>query len=201
MRSLLHALIAGSVIAAVLVSGVLAETIPSSGSTDLQGSSQPSVPVPDLQGSGQRATVVKPFGASIRVAPSADAPAMFNTPCGASWPVVAVESGWVKVKTDAGNGWIGGGRVALGTGAQAVDCAGKRFVYSTAEVWTLVPSGCLDVRSRPSRETSSIACVSNGHIFTVVDGPFDPGTGEDWFKVTSPSTGTGWTLAEHLYPS
>ena len=199
MRSLLQALIVGTVAAVVLMTDVLAETTPDRSTTDLQGSSQPSTP--DVQGTAQRATVVKPFGASIRVAPSADAPAMFNAPCGSNWPVVAVESGWVKVKTDAGNGWIGGGRVSMLSSAQAVDCSNRRFIYATAEVWTLVPSGCLDVRSRPSREAASLACVSNGHIFTVVDGPFDPGTGEDWFRVTSSSTGTGWTLADNLYPS
>jgi hypothetical protein len=35
----------------------------------------------------------------------------------------------------------------------------------------------------------------------IVDGPFDPGTGEDWFEVYSASTGTGWALAEYLYPN
>ena len=43
-------------------------------------------------------------------------------------------------------------------------------------------------------------CVYNGHSYAIVDGPFDPGTGEDWIKVTSPTTGTGWALAENLYP-
>ena len=32
-----------------------------------------------------------------------------------------------------------------------------------------------------------------------MDGPFDPGTGEDWIRVTSASTGTGWVLADHVY--
>jgi hypothetical protein len=179
VRSLLQALIVGTVAAVVLMTDVLAETTPDRGTTDLQGSNQPNAP--EVQGSGQRATVVKSFGASIRVAPSADAPVMFNAPCGTSWPVVSVERGWVKVKTDAGNGWIGGGRVSIVGGAQPADCSEKRFISTTAEVWTLVPSGCLDLRGRPSREAASIACVGNGHLFTVVDGPFDPGSGEDWF--------------------
>ena len=42
--------------------------------------------------------------------------------------------------------------------------------------------------------------MANGHDYTVIDGPFDPGTGEDWFKVTSLTTGPGWALAEYLYP-
>jgi hypothetical protein len=56
------------------------------------------------------------------------------------------------------------------------------------------------LRSRPSREAAVLDCVYNGHTYMIVDGPFEPGTGEDWIKVTSPTTGTGWALADHLFP-
>jgi hypothetical protein len=146
------------------------------------------------------ATVIRPFGASIRVAPSPDAVGLYNVGCGAPLPVSAVQDGWVKVRTSVGDGWVGGGRLALSDVPLSVDCADTRFMYQSADAWALVPDACASLQARPSRDASSLDCVENGHRFTVVDGPFDPGTGQDWFKVTSPSTGTGWLLAEHLYP-
>jgi hypothetical protein len=146
------------------------------------------------------ATVVKPFGASIRVAPALDAAGLYNAPCGTVLLATSVESGWVKVQTSVGAGWIGSGRVTVGDGPAATDCVDKRFLAATGDAWTLVETGCLSLRQRPSPESSSLACVGNGHQFTVVDGPFDPGSGDDWFKVTSPTTGTGWIPADRLYP-
>ena len=46
------------------------------------------------------------------------------------------------------------------------------------------------LRATPSREGAIRACVKNDHQYLVTDGPYDPGSGEDWFKVTSPSTGS-----------
>jgi len=147
------------------------------------------------------ARVVKPFGGTVRVLPSSDAAIMFNARCGDDWPVLAVDSGWVKVQTDRGTGWIGGGRVAVRSAPASVDCSDARLLIPSGYVSTFVPAGCLVLRSRPSADAMGLDCVENGHIYAVLDGPFDPGTGDDWFKVTSPSTGTGWTLAENLNPT
>jgi hypothetical protein len=186
VRQFLHAIIVATVAAAVLISRAHAEA--------------PWQPETNARGLTLYATVFKEFGAAIRVAPAADAPAMFNTTCGGIWPVIVVEGGWVKIRTEVGAGWIGGGRVVVSTLPRSVDCSGERFLYPTAEAWTYSPVGCLSLQSRPTDEASTISCVGNGHVYSVVDGPFDPGTGQDWFKVTSPTTGTGWAPAEHLFP-
>ena len=146
------------------------------------------------------ARVVKPFGASIRVLPSSDAAIVFNTRCGDVWPVVKVEHGWVKVRTETGSGWIGGGRVAVSSTPPAVDCSEARFINPTGYVSTFVAAGCLSLRNRPDADAQILDCVDNGHVYAVLDGPFDPGSGDDWFRVTSPGTGSGWALARHLSP-
>lgn len=148
---------------------------------------------------GSYARVMKPHGAAVRVAPSSDATIMFHKPCGDLWPVLAQQRGWVRIQTDAGPGWVGGARVAVGSPPPWADCSNARFLYTTAYVTTFVPTGCLSLRDRPSREAAILDCVSNGHLYLVTDGPFDPGTGEDWFEVYSPATGSGWALADHLY--
>jgi hypothetical protein len=33
----------------------------------------------------------------------------------------------------------------------------------------------------------------------VINGPIEV-AGEDWLAVTSPTTGSGWSLAQYLYP-
>lgn len=146
------------------------------------------------------ATVVKAFGASIRVAPGQDAAGLFNAGCGTLLPVIGVESGWVKVRTPLGDGWVGDGRVVVSDAPAPVDCSGKRTLDKAADARVLVPADCAALQPRPSREADALDCIQTGHRFTVVDGPFDPGTGEDWFKVTSTSTGTGWLPGEFLYP-
>lgn len=67
-------------------------------------------------------------------------------------------------------------------------------------VETYVATGCLSLCATPSRSAATLTCVSNGHAYVIVNGPLDPGTGEDWFEVYSSSTGGGWALAEHLFP-
>lgn len=148
---------------------------------------------------GLYARVMKPYGAAIRVAPSSDATIMFHKPCGDLWPVLAQQGGWVRIQTDAGAGWVGGARVAVGSPPPWADCSNARFLFTTGYVTTFVPTGCLSLRDQPSRQAAILACVPNGHVYLVTDGPFDPGTGEDWFEVYSPSTGSGWALADHLY--
>ncbi len=190
MRQLLHALIVATVAVAVLVGGAHAETLgqPGSGGETLQR--------PTLY-----ARVVNDFGAAVRTSPSSDAPIMFNAECGDVWPVLATQGGWVKVQTGGDPGWIGGARVVVSSTPASFDCSDARSLYVTGSAWTYVPTGCLSLRARPSREATVLDCVSNGHLYTIVDGPTDAGTGEDWFRVTSPSTGSGWVLAQHLFPN
>lgn len=149
---------------------------------------------------GLVATVIKPNGAALRVAPSSEAAPLGISDCGDIWPVLAVDSGWVKIKTFGGVAWIGGAQVSVaGQDAQPV-CSDARPFLIGGSATTFVSTGCMSLRTRPSREANLLDCVNNGHVYSIVDGPFDPGTDEDWIKVTSPSTGTGWALAEHLYP-
>jgi hypothetical protein len=148
---------------------------------------------------GRVATVVKQHGAALRVAPASDATALTILPCGDAWPVLAVQGGWVKLQLPDGSAWVGGGRVAVGSSAKAVDCPTDLPLVIGGDVVTQVDSGCLSLRTRPSRDAAMLDCVDNGHAYTMLDGPFDPGTGEDWIRVTSASTGTGWVLADHVY--
>jgi hypothetical protein len=147
------------------------------------------------------ATVVRPFGATVRVLPATDATALFNAPCGEILPVLSVDRGWVKVQTENGAGWIGGSRVHVSSTPPVVDCSEARFISPTSSAATTVSDGCLDLRSRPGDDAPILSCVESGHLYAVIDGPFDPGSGDDWFRVSSPGTGSGWALAEHLYPS
>jgi hypothetical protein len=196
MQLLAHALIVASVATAILIarSAVEVHTAPS------PPIAAPAPAVATTPAPAIYATVVKPFGASIRVAPSLEAAGLYNVSCGAVLPALAIERGWVKVQTEVGVGWIGASRVAVGNGPAATGCSSHRFLYPTADARASVSSGCLRLQPRPSLDDADLACVGNGHVFSVVDGPVDPGTGEDWFKVSSPTTGTGWVPAEHLYP-
>jgi hypothetical protein len=201
MQRLLYALLV-TVFAAAMLTIARADAAPPD-TADRAASMRASSSVqaePSPQPAVRFATVVKPFGASIRVAPSLDAARLSNAACGALLPVSTVRSGWVKVRTPAGDGWIGVGRVTVSDAPISVDCAARRFLDQAADARTFVPGACAALQARPSHDAVALDCVENGHRFTVVDGPFDPGTGEDWFKVTSPPTGTGWLLAEHLYP-
>jgi hypothetical protein len=193
VQHLAHALIVASFATVILVGRTMTEPprVP-----DAQPTPAPTV----TRAPAIYATVVKSFGASLRVAPSQEAASLFNVACGAVMQALLIERGWVKVRTDVGMGWIGASRVAVANGPAAADCSGHRFLYPTGAAWTLVRSGCLGLRVRPSDDANEIACVGNGHIFSTVDGPFDTGTDGDWFKVSSPTTGTGWVPAETLYP-
>jgi hypothetical protein len=196
MQLAAHALLLASIAAVFLIGRTLtgpAATGPASTPAPVPAATAP-------KPSSSFATVTKPFGASVRVAPSWEAAGQYNVACGITLPVASMEGGWVKIRTETGAGWIAASRVAVSDGPTVADCTDRRFLYASAEVWTLVPSGCIGLRSRPSTEAAELACVGNGHIYAVVDGPFDPGADQDWFKVTSPTTGTGWTQADNLYP-
>jgi hypothetical protein len=203
MRLLLRALTVAATAAVVLAVGVRAESEWDSraGSQPRPVADVPAAPAPRAERPAQYAHVVQQFGASIRVVPSSEAAIMFNTPCGAVWPILKVEGGWVKVRTESGAGWIGGSRVVVSSSPAEMDCSAARFIYPTGYASTHVPTGCLSLRARPSSDAPILDCVENGHVYAVLDGPFDPGSGDDWFKVSSPGTGTGWAQAKHLYPS
>ncbi len=115
--------------------------------------------------------------------------------------MVGFENGWVQVVYGDTEGWVGGGRVSVGSPPAPASCRTARALYVDTDVTAYVDSGCLSLRASASREAPMLACVKNGHEYHVLDGPFDPGTGEDWFEVYSASTGAGWALAEHLYPA
>jgi len=140
------------------------------------------------------------FGATVRVAPFVDARVLMSTRCGEVWPVLSVKDGWVAVKTPEGKGWVGGGRVLVSTPPAATDCEGARFLPQDSTATVRGVSACLPLRPRPSSEAPAIACVANGHDYTVLDGPLEANPGEDWFRVSSATTGAGWALATSLYP-
>lgn len=211
MRQLRHALVVAVSAAVVLVVVVRAESLAHPrGESPSQARAVAPQAVPaestlqaaaGLQRPVLYARVTKRFGASIRTVPSSEAAIVFNTRCGDVWPVLKVERGWVKVRTETGTGWIGGSRVVVSSTSPTVDCSEARFVFPTGHASTSVPTGCLSLRSRPAADAPILSCVGNGHVYAVLDGPFDPGSGGDWFRVTSPGTGSGWALAEHLYPT
>ena len=165
------------------------------------GAPSPIPPVPSVAQSWTEARVIKPFGAALRRAPSSDAEVLFIVPCDSLLPVIAERGGWIQTEIGGLFGWVGGGRVRVGTNPPHADCEGG-FTFDVGDVVaTFVPTGCLSLRAEPSRDAHIYHCVSNGHRYRIVNGPIDPGSGEDWFEVWSSSTGSGWVLAEHIFPS
>jgi hypothetical protein len=210
MRQLRHALIVAAAAAVVLVVVARAESLTQPGHSSIaqarpaasrDATESSSLPAASAS---QRpvlfARVIKSFGASVRALPSSDSAILLGTRCGDVWPVLNVERGWVKVRTEIGSGWIGGSRVVVSSTPPTVDCSEARFISPSAYVRAQAPSVCLTLHSRPGDDAPALDCADNGHVYAVLDGPFDPGSGDDWFRVTSPSTGTGWALAKHLFP-
>jgi hypothetical protein len=105
------------------------------------------------------------------------------------------------VKTLSGKGWIGGGQVVVSSSPAVMDCDDARFLPEGSAAKVQLPTGCQSLYHRPSAESPSVACVPSGHVYSVLDGPLDTGAGEEWFRVSSPTTGTGWTRAISLYPA
>ena len=210
MRRVLGALIVAAVAASALAAGARADsraevwTVPRSD----PGSESMAQQVPTVDQTSPLyapsplyARVTKPFGAVVRVLPSSDAAIMFSLRCGDLWPVDAVERGWFRIRAESGSGWVGGSRVVVASAPAVVDCSEARFIHPDGFVSTFVVHGCLSLRSRPAADAPILACVENGHVYAVLDGPFDPGTDDDWFRVSSPSTGSGWAPAAGLYLS
>ena len=147
--------------------------------------------------------VVKLYGAAIRTAPSTNAATRVTGACNEAFDVLDVQAGWYYVEyAGVGRGWIGAGRVSPPSGYYPpfVSC-GRGVTFQVGDI--VAPSvarGCLSLRSHPSRQAQIDACVGNSARYVIYNGPFDPGTGEDWFYLVSPYNG-GWALADYLVPS
>jgi hypothetical protein len=203
MRHLLHAPIVAMVVAVVLVTRAGAEfhevTVEAQAAAINVASTH--APEPAAQRPVLVALVVEPFGATIRTVPSSDGTVVLGSRCGDVLPVLGVDRGWVKVRTAAGTGWVGGSRVLVTSAPADVDCSAGRFIAPSDSATVSVSSGCASLRNRPAADSPILDCVGTGHTYTVLDGPFDAGQGDDWFRVSSPDTGSGWTLAAYLHPA
>lgn len=148
--------------------------------------------------------VIRRFGAALRSSPSSDARVLAMLGCGASMQVVGANAGWYYVAyTDAvtltTRGWVGAARVADANNPPAYSCNGAITFRIGEHVYTKVRSGCLSLRVTPSRSAVYTHCVANYHEYAILNGPLGVGA-DDWFKVFSPSTGSGWALAQYLFP-
>jgi hypothetical protein len=166
--------------------------------------------VPKATASGTQAanpsavTVIKRFGAALRVAPSSDARVKTMLGCGAYLHVIGGNAGWYKVRyvdavTPLETGWVGKARVGDKNTPLTAICANAITFNIGQRVYTKVASGCLSLRVTPSRSAVYHYCVANYHEYVIVNGPIGVGA-DDWFEVTSGSTGTGWGLAQYLRP-
>jgi hypothetical protein len=203
MRHLLYAPIVAAVVAIILVTGARAErreaTVEARGAAvDVANAHAPE---PAAERPALVAQVIAPFGATIRAVPSSDGTIVVGSRCGDTWPVLGVDRGWVKVRTAAGAGWLGGSRVLVTSAPANVDCSAARFIAPSDSATVFVTAGCASLRNRPAADAPVLDCVGPGHTYTVLDGPFDAGQGDDWFRVSSPETGSGWMLAKYLHPA
>lgn len=149
----------------------------------------------------QPSTVVvfKQYGAALRVAPSSEADIVVTASCGETLSVVSARDGWYEVYSRAQYLWVGGARVADAARPPAFSCreAVTFQVFDTVE--TFVVTGCLSLRAFASRTAPFEHCVTNGHRYTILNGPIEV-SGEDWFEVWSAETGSGWVLAQFIFP-
>ncbi len=151
--------------------------------------------------------VFERFGAAMHTAPSSDASVVSTAPCGVALRVLGVSSGWYRVSFDGGRagfsrtytGWIGGSRVADIAAPPTYDCTDSYIFQPNQHGYSYVQSGCLSLRTYASRQAPYHYCVKNFHDYTAINGPISVGS-DDWFEVTSPSTGSGWVIAAYLLP-
>ncbi|MHB8576459.1 MAG: SH3 domain-containing protein [Dehalococcoidia bacterium] len=136
------------------------------------------------------------YGAALRLAPSSDADISTVAACGATFGVAAEQDGWYAVYAANQTLWVGGGRVA-DAATNVPDCSDAVTFQVNSVAMVHVQSGCLSLRSAPSRMAAYSQCVEDGHIYTIQSGPLAV-SGEDWFQVWSDSTGDGWVLADYL---
>ena len=149
--------------------------------------------------------VTEKYGAALRDTPSSDAHIITIVACSTRLQALSESSGWFSVEANLGpagsfQAWVGGARVASSGAVAPPDCSGALTFEPGEQVLTQVPTGCLSLRSTPSSSAPFSQCVSNGHVYTILNGPVS-GDDEDWFEVTSPSTGSGWVVAQYLLPS
>jgi hypothetical protein len=156
---------------------------------------------PSLAQSGgtlpQAVVVDRPYGAALHSAPAGDARTVDTASCGDILSVIGASEGWLQVNTVDGALWLGGARVTDAASPSAFNCGNAITFYTGDDVTTSVASGCLSLRHAASRSAEFDTCVDNGHHYTVVSGPVDV-DGEDWLELTSPETGSGWSLADFL---
>jgi S1-C subfamily serine protease len=158
-------------------------------------------PIPPPVTTGPVLVVNKRFGAALRASPSSDAAIVASVGCGQ--PLEQLEEragGWFRVSAGGLQGWVGGARVQPGSVAPAGACAGApNPPYTIGEqVRAQVQSGCLSVRTTPSGNAQTTACVQSGYAFTLTNGPIEV-SGEDWFGVRGIATNlSGWTRAAYL---
>jgi hypothetical protein len=143
--------------------------------------------------------IIKRFGAALRMQPSSSAAIVMVMECGSRVGVSGASAGWYHVYAGRYAGWVGGARVADAQNPPAYDCTDSYTFQMGNHVYSYVRTGCLSLRVQPSRNAAYHHCVSNHHDYVVTNGPIEV-AGEDWFGVTSPSTGSGWSLAQYLYP-
>jgi hypothetical protein len=143
--------------------------------------------------------VIKQYGAALRVAPSSEAEIVVTASCGETLSVVGSQDGWYEVYSRAQYLWVGGARVADAARPPQFSCreAVTFQVFDTVE--TFVVTGCLSLRAYASRNAPFEHCVTNGHRYTILNGPIEV-AGEDWFEVWSGETGSGWVLAQFIFP-
>lgn len=155
------------------------------------------------------AVVNKPFGAAIRSSTSSvsGTNVQIIAECGDVLTVTGRSGSWLQVYAYASYGWIGAARVSLGAlhndgtdMVPEVDCLGAISYQLGARFAAQVPSGCLSVRERPSREAGFEHCVPTGHLFFVINGPVDV-DGDDWIEVRSVGIGDGWVRTDFIVPA
>jgi hypothetical protein len=166
----------------------------------------PATPAPTLAPSVDRGgatasvVVVKPYGAALRASPAGDARILVTVGCNTILRVLEASAGWYRVSTGRVEGWVGGARVADAGNPPRFDCTNAVTYQVGDPVVTFVQSGCLSLRETPSRSAAILQCVENGTRYTIVNGPIDV-DGEDWFEVSAPRIGRGWSLAQFLRPA
>lgn len=143
--------------------------------------------------------IIKRFGAALRSAPSSNAAIGTVLTCGATLRVEGAASGWYHVGSGNYDGWVGGARVADASNPPAYDCTDAYTFQPRQHGYSYVKTGCLSLRTVPSRTASYRYCVRNFHDYMVTNGPIEV-AGEDWFGVTSRSTASGWVVAVYLLP-
>lgn len=190
MRRLMHALIVAVVAFAALAAGAGAATIDQTAVAS--GSEARTTPL--------YALVARPYGAALRDIPADYGGQKASLACGEVWPVLERRDGWVKILARDVEGWVSEGRVNLAGTPRPADCSTARYMPVGSSVYTHIDSGCLSLQARPTPAGATRACVDNGHEYEIVSGPYGRDPRQDWFEVDSPSTGSGWVLAEYLYP-